>query len=669
MKLKSGLIGLGAAALAAGCGMSLPGAVDKNATDEGMGVPVAAKALDSCDSSYADDTKALRPVDIDPAITYGAPARLILSFHSHAQSKSAMALLSSLTAVAGNELGLKLVAERNLFGFRVLPMLWIGVPAASEQLVQALAARLQPLGLVSIYADKPLRWFNHESAEYTGVLKAHGDFNITGKGVGIAIVDSGIDQLQGDFSNVAINVKIVGPGNLTDGTPAPQGYTYLDMTGLNSDTSSGHGTHVAGSAAGQGTMSNGYLAGMAPGATLIGVSTGEAIAVLFSLEAYDYLLQPSVRQTYNLRVINNSYGDSAAVGFVPNDPTNIATKTAHDLGVWSLFAAGNDGAVTDDGSKSDMTSYAASPCVMSVAAGSAAQNITDVNPNDYSPAFVGTFDPSTFPTPPLPPQGTLTDFSSRGKAGDVYDHPDIVAPGYFIASAYNNTNGTIYYIGADATPYVDSSNPDWSPAWAASYFRISGTSQATPMIAGILALLLEANPVVDWDAAQDALYSTAHPVNDTAGAATAPWQTGAGFVDAYAAVQTVLATAGGRYDLVTDKIADLSGSVGASVSAPEVGSLQSSSAQSQFDLPAGADYTNLHVDISWTLPADDMDIVVLGPDGSTVGSSANSPPSFESVDVPDPKPGTYTVIVNGYLNGPENYTGTASATHKVPHAG
>src|ERR671929_24961 len=104
-------------------------------------------------------------------------------------------------------------------------------------------------------------------------------------GVGVAIVDSGIDATHPDLAKrVTHNVKIIetdtAAGDLV--IPVDQG-PYND-----SDTSSGHGTHCAGIVAGDNT--DGQVLGVAPGAELIGYGTGDAVFIFGVLYAYEDML-------------------------------------------------------------------------------------------------------------------------------------------------------------------------------------------------------------------------------------------------------------------------------------------------------------------------------------------------------------------------------------------
>ena len=105
----------------------------------------------------------------------------------------------------------------------------------------------------------------------------------------------------------------------------------------NSETSVGHGTHVAGTAAGDGTHSGGLNKGVAPDANLIGVGAGDILFVLFALAGFDFILDNA--EKYNIQVVNNSWGSTGEYDAL--DPVNVATKKLYDRGIAVVFAAGN----------------------------------------------------------------------------------------------------------------------------------------------------------------------------------------------------------------------------------------------------------------------------------------------------------------------------------------
>ena len=193
------------------------------------------------------------------------------------------------------------------------------IPVASLQLPAARLDTLRRLaGVEGVYPNKQLRYFsdrqvaaqNPKLPPLPGQAPPGGfgaalpipNLGVTGKGVTVAVVDSGVDFTHPDLAEAMVaNVKVTPLG---DGGPAP-------LEGLpNSDTSSGHGTHVAGDVAGRGTASGGTYKGSAPGASLVGIGTGEGLTVHTKgvLQSYDWIL--ANHQKYGIRAINNSYGGS-----------------------------------------------------------------------------------------------------------------------------------------------------------------------------------------------------------------------------------------------------------------------------------------------------------------------------------------------------------------------
>jgi len=385
-------------------------------------------------------------------------------------------------------------------------------------------------GLEGVYANKQLQYFMlHESVPAIRADAVHAA-GITGKGIGIAILDSGIDGLYNPDltypTHTVQNIKVLVNVNdlFTFGKDAPKpirkGATLFVENMPNSETSVGHGTHVAGIVAALGTASNGYYGGVAPGANLIGVGTGDVLFILFALAGFDYILDH--QQQYNIKVVNNSWGTTGA--FDPKDPINEATKKLANRGITVVFAAGNDGP-----GQNTLNPYSVAPWVIGVAAGCKI-GVTDPT-NSESHCMLDDGSNPFVPTNNEPRAHVLADFSSRGIPGDALYHPDITAPGVHIVSTRAST-GTVLN-GDDANHdvricQIDATNLPY-------YTCASGTSMASPHIAGVVALMQEAaGGTLKPDQVINALTSTARPLP---GYGT--WEVGAGFVDAYAAVMKV----------------------------------------------------------------------------------------------------------------------------------
>jgi serine protease AprX len=271
-------------------------------------------------------------------------------------------------------------------------------------------------GVKSVFSNKQLRYHLAESIPSIRGDVAH-RMGYTGKGVGIAIVDSGVDGFHssdvGFPGRTVANIKV--GGSLKDlatfGAYEPKvaGDLYLEDI-PNTETSSGHGTHVAGIAAGDGSQSRYKYVGVAPDANVVGIGAGDVLFVFWALAGYDYILENQAR--FNIQVVNNSWGGEGV--FDPTDPTNVATKVLYDRGITVVFAAGNAGP-----GENTLNPYSVAPWVIGVAASCKA--VSPDPTNSASQCGDGR-------------QSMLADFSSRGIPGDALYHPDITAPGVNIVS-------------------------------------------------------------------------------------------------------------------------------------------------------------------------------------------------------------------------------------------
>lgn len=154
-----------------------------------------------------------------------------------------------------------------------------------------------------------------------------------GSGVGIAVIDSGIDANHIAFLGKDGRSRVI---------------ANVDFTGENrTDDPYGHGTHVAGIAAGNGRIANGSYTGIAPNANLINlrVLDGNGIGKVSNLlSALDWLMVN--RGFFNIRVVNMSLG-GLAINSYKNDPVCQAVRRLSDSGVVMVAAAGNNGKNSD----------------------------------------------------------------------------------------------------------------------------------------------------------------------------------------------------------------------------------------------------------------------------------------------------------------------------------
>lgn len=342
----------------------------------------------------------------------------------------------------------------------------------------------------------------------------------TGSGVTVAVFDTGIEDAHPDLDDrVAANLYFEASGVLdpiTDG----------EYSRSNAETARGfdelqHGTLVGGIVAGTGESAAGAdMRGMAPEATLvnfkmIGEATHEVPSDLISessaLAAYQWMLdhRNDPRFPGGIRVATNSWG-WAEPGFEPVAFANML-RSAVDAGVAVVFAAGNSGPGPDTVSFPGRL-----PWIVTVGASCKAQGVWTALCPDGA--------------------GQVAEFSSRGSAVDV------LAPGVDVWGAaaklgFENTVfspiGMLTSAGSTPPPAPGSGSPADEARNRAFYLYGPGTSFATPHVAGIVALMLQANPSLTQERIEQILRSSA---TDLGPAGFDP-DNGFGHVDGLRAVQ------------------------------------------------------------------------------------------------------------------------------------
>lgn len=371
-----------------------------------------------------------------------------------------------------------------------------------------------------VYPDETLQYTDTASSDEVSSSKAAAEAlrarGFTGKGVTVGIVDSGCDATHPDLADhVAHNVTLLSPeyanqeptADNTLVVPADQG--PYD----NTDLGSGHGTHVAGIIAADGTSGKRFL-GVAPDARLACFSIGAVITTTAVVTAFDYMLRQ--KDMFGIDVVNNSWGNSFRQ-YDPHDPVNVATRAVSRRGAVVVFAAGNSGSADGEASTSPFNQ---APWVISVAASDLDRKRGDFSSNGLR-----------LDNNRAEPIGAGGHTVFRGDARGV-TQPDISAPGVGISSS------------CDATGTVIGPCPDHGNETA------SGTSMASPHIAGAAAVLLQANPHLTPLQVQKALEATASPMT-TSGKDPRrldSWQVGYGHVNLDRAVSLVRG-AGWRDDL------------------------------------------------------------------------------------------------------------------------
>jgi serine protease AprX len=498
---------------------------------------------------------------------------------------------------------------------RTLP---IAGALATKAEVAALARRPD---VVSIFYNAPLKYANLESRQISGAKRAvdnPGAYNravpFSGRGVTVEINDSGIDGTHRDLkygSHVVQNT--FGATNLAAiDTMLPVSY----VEGVpNTDLSSGHGTHCAGIVGGSGEMSSGKFRGVAPGAQLVGYGSGAVLFVLDAVGGLDYAATNQFSFGAPIRVVSNSWGSSG--DFDPTDPVSISTYELYKRGIVSVFAAGNDGAGEDTHNP-----YAQAPWVISVAAAEK--------------------------------DGVLTSFSSRGKFGKsgtfttaddkqwtYFNEPTITATGVDVVSTRTLT-GILPPLEAEHDAET------LTPGQLPYYTHMSGTSMATPHVAGIIALVLEANPNLSAMQVKDLIERTATNMTGRAS-----WEVGAGHINAYAAVAEA---AGMRSDwgltvnsLQTynaNALLKFGGEFPFSVDFSPYGEVENK----VFEVADGTALVTATANVGDNTVA----LVLIDPDGKQYGSAISLPQLGERISTSAPgKAGTWKLTVRGigYVSG------------------
>src|SRR2546425_88879 len=310
----------------------------------------------------------------------------------------------------------------------------------------SLLAMLADSGVEGVSYDAPMQAFQDPSLppvpvsiDASGSRAARDRYGVTGTGVTVATIDSGV-QPNPDLPAS----RIRGFVDFVNGRTQP----YDDY---------GHGTHVAGIIAGNGAQSWGYVTGAAPNVNIValkvldGTGAGSTSNVLAAL---DWVLVNHA--AYNIRVVNLSIGhpiyEQAAT-----DPMVLAVEQLSQQGVVVVVASGN--LANKNAEKTPKYGTVTSP-------GNAPSAITvgAVNTN-------GTLHRS---------DDFIADFSGRGPTRfDKSVKPDISAPGYAIVSTIPHGS------------YLQTKYPTLS---GYGYMRLNGTSMAAPVVTGAAALVLSANP-------------------------------------------------------------------------------------------------------------------------------------------------------------------------------
>jgi len=397
-----------------------------------------------------------------------------------------------------------------------------------HRLIDAVSARLSPQQIdelandpdvegVSIDADvRASASTSTSSSDVIGDVKRTlglGNW-FTGASTAVAVIDSGIAP------SVDFDSRVVVQYVFANATPGVLSAPFDDY---------GHGTHVAGLIGSNGSSSNNKYAGIAPGVKLVSLKVldkkgmGKTSDVINALE-----FAVANRSIYGIKVINLSLGHPIYES-AKTDPLVLAVEAAVRAGIVVVVAAGNYGtnSVTGQPGYAGVASPGNAPSAITV--GAAVTNNTVARGDDR-----------------------LASYSSRGPAWyDGIAKPDILAPGQALIS--NDASGST--LETDYPSLVLKSG-------SYKYLRLSGSSMATGVVAGLAAIMIEANqfaaeqrwqqlyesikrnlrpafpgvPALSSNTIKAMLQYSATRIHDAAGVTYGPLEQGAGLVNGLGAI-------------------------------------------------------------------------------------------------------------------------------------
>jgi serine protease AprX len=298
---------------------------------------------------------------------------------------------------------------------------------------------------------------------------------LQGTGLGVAIVDSGVNPNGDLFTSLGANRQIADVRFNSD-------YNQSTSDGY------GHGTHVAGIVGGDGSESGGKYIGVAPMVNIVNVkvSNDDGSAMMHDVVAgLQWILEN--KDAYNIRVVNLSLNSSVAESYLTS-PLDAAVEILWFNKIVVVASVGNRG-------NGAVYPPANDPFIITVGA-------TD----DKGTASIS--------------DDVVASFSAYGQTSDGFKKPDLVAPGTNIIARLVNQNMGL----AAAHP---------ANKVGGQYFRMSGTSMAAPMVTAGIALLLQDEPTLTPDQVKYRLMSTA---NKTWAGYNID-RSGAGYLDVYAAIR------------------------------------------------------------------------------------------------------------------------------------
>ncbi|HWG40787.1 MAG TPA: S8 family serine peptidase [Candidatus Acidoferrales bacterium] len=337
--------------------------------------------------------------------------------------------------------------------------------------------------VVYVSPDRPNKVASDDDISAVEGDVARQQYGLDGTGIGVAIIDSGVfnhDDLQ---KSSGLGSRIVYSESFIPGDPS-------------TNDAYGHGTHVAGIVAGNGHDSaSGYPAqyiGVAPNADIINLrvlnanGSGTDSQVIAAIQRAIQL-----KSTYNIRVINLSLGRGIYESY-DLDPVCQAVEAAWKAGIVVVVAAGNEGRDNDYGTQGYATIQAPANDPNVITVGATKTNGTPSRQDD-----------------------TIASYSSKGPT--LLDHlvkPDLVAPGNRIVSLASPGSTLVtsllnLNIQPITTCLLGLLGNNCTTGLSGKYTRMSGTSMATPIVAGAAALMFQKDPTLTPDTIKARMMKTA----------------------------------------------------------------------------------------------------------------------------------------------------------------
>jgi serine protease AprX len=308
-----------------------------------------------------------------------------------------------------------------------------------------------------VHYDRPIASHNYRTSITVGARVVQDFMGLTGAGVGIAVIDSGITAWHDDLTNKTSKLFPYGNQRVSKFVDFVNGRTlpYDD---------NGHGSHVTGVIAGNGYDSYGEKTGIAPDANVVSLKVLDQDGkgtISNIIAALSWIATNGA--AYNVRVVNMSVGAGIFESYW-TDPLTLAAKKLTDNGIVVVAAAGNLGKnAAGQLQYGAITAPGNAPWVLTVGASTTNGTLTR---NDDEMAAFSSSGPTAF------------DFEAK---------PDLVAPGV----------GTVSLAVPGSTLYATKSTflmNGLRALGAKPYIALSGTSMAAPVVSGSVALMLQANP-------------------------------------------------------------------------------------------------------------------------------------------------------------------------------